>query len=40
MVAFARQANVLEVAYMVGAVSVNEITTDWSDGTSVISCSR
>ena len=40
VVAFARQANVLEVAYVAGAVLVIEITADWSDRTSAISCSR
>lgn len=40
MVAFARQADVLVGAKLVGAVALIEITADWSDGASAISHSR
>lgn len=39
MVAFAGQADVLKVADTSGAVAIVEVTTDWSAGSSVISCS-
>ena len=39
MVAFAGQADVLKGADTSGAVAIVEVTTDWSAGSSVISCS-
>ena len=40
MVAFAGYANVLTGAFISCTVTIAEITTDWSDGSSANRCSR
>ena len=39
MIAFVGQADVLKGADALGAVTIFEVTADWSAGSSVISCS-